>query len=53
MKAKDGVVPYMIVKPSESCQGKGIFFVNDFDKLKEMLSGGDKQKSENTKNFVV
>ena len=28
-KAKDGVNPIMIVKPSESCQGKGIFFIND------------------------
>jgi len=36
-KSKDGVHPVMIVKPSESSQGKGIFFVNDIEKLKEQL----------------
>ena len=27
----------MIVKPSEASQGKGIFFINDIEKLKEVL----------------
>ena len=36
-RAKDGVNPVMIVKPSESCQGKGIFFINDIDKLRDAL----------------
>ena len=36
-KAKDGVNPVMIVKPSESCQGKGIFFINDLEKLRDVL----------------
>ena len=35
VKSKDGQVPVMIVKPSEACQGKGIFFINDVDKLRE------------------
>ena len=29
--------PIMIVKPSEASQGKGIFFINDIEKLKEVL----------------
>ena len=36
-KAKDGINPVMIVKPSESCQGKGIFFINDLEKLRDVL----------------
>lgn len=36
-KAKDGHSPMMIVKPSESSQGKGIFFINDVDKLRDTL----------------
>ena len=35
VKNKDGVAPMMIVKPSESSQGKGIFFINDVEKLRD------------------
>ena len=27
----------MIVKPSEASQGRGIFFINDYEKLREGL----------------
>ena len=27
----------MIVKPSEASQGKGIFFINDIEKLRDSL----------------
>ena len=30
--------PIMIVKPSEASQGRGIFFINDVEKLKEVLN---------------
>ena len=30
--------PIMIVKPSEASQGRGIFFINDIEKLKEVLN---------------
>ena len=36
-KAKDNVMPFMIVKPSKSCQGKGIFFIKPLDKPRESL----------------
>jgi len=36
-KAKDGVAPHMIVKPSEASQGRGIFFINDVEKLRDTL----------------
>ena len=36
-KAKEGVNPIMIVKPAESSQGKGIFFINDVEKLRDSL----------------
>lgn len=34
-KVRDGQNPTMIVKPSESSQGKGIFFINDVEKLRD------------------
>ena len=36
-KAKSGISAMMIVKPSEACQGKGIFFINDIEKLRDTL----------------
>ena len=36
-KSKKGTHPIMIVKPSEASQGKGIFFINDLDKLRDTL----------------
>ena len=36
-RAKDGVNPIMIVKPSEASQGRGIFFISDVEKLRETL----------------
>ena len=36
-KHKEGVNPIMIVKPSEASQGKGIFFINDIEKLRDSL----------------
>ena len=36
-KARDGTNPIMIVKPSEASQGKGIFFINDIEKLRDQL----------------
>lgn len=36
-RAKDGANPIMIVKPSEASQGKGIFFINDVEKLRDTL----------------
>ena len=34
-KASKGKNPIMIVKPSDSSQGKGIFFINDVEKLND------------------
>ena len=36
-RQKEGVNPIMIVKPSEASQGKGIFFINDIEKLRDAL----------------
>ena len=36
-RVRDGQNPIMIVKPAESCQGKGIFFINDIEKLRDTL----------------
>ena len=36
-KAKTGSHPIMIVKPSDASQGKGIFFINDVEKLRDTL----------------
>lgn len=36
-RAKNGHSSMMIVKPSEACQGKGIFFINDIEKLRDTL----------------
>ena len=36
-KSKNGQNPPLIVKPSEASQGRGIFFINDVEKLKEVL----------------
>ena len=36
-KSKTGSYPIMIVKPSDASQGKGIFFINDVEKLRDTL----------------
>ena len=36
-RSKTGSNPIMIVKPSEASQGKGIFFINDVEKLRDTL----------------
>ena len=46
-KARDGTNPIMIVKPSESCQGKGIFFINDVEKLRDQLGLDHLNRSKN------
>lgn len=43
----------MIVKPSEACQGKGIFFINDVEKLKERLVQEREQKGISSASYVV
>ena len=54
-KARDGTNPIMIVKPSESCQGKGIFFINDVEKLRDQLGLDHLNRSKNNQqlNYVV
>lgn len=42
----------MIVKPSEGAQGRGIFFINDIEKLKEILQL-DNAKKMLQSNYVV
>lgn len=42
--AKGTPHPVLIVKPSESCQGRGIFLIDDLDKLKDHINFGDKTK---------
>lgn len=53
-QANGGIHPVLIVKPSESCQGRGIFMINDIEKLKDHISGlYDKNKAINTQGYVV
>ena len=54
-KQKNGANPVMIVKPSESCQGKGIFFINDIEKLRETLQLDHSNRSKNlmSQSYVV
>ena len=44
--------PTLIVKPSEGAQGRGIFFINDYDKLKDILQLDNTKKLLST-NYVV
>lgn len=44
--------PTLIVKPSEGAQGRGIFFINDYEKLKDIL-GLDNTKKLLSTNYVV
>ena len=43
----------MIVKPSESCQGKGIFMIHDIDRIKDHINFSDKAKMLNGQGYVV
>lgn len=52
-KQATGQHPILIVKPSESCQGKGIFMIHDIDRLKDHINFSDKAKMLNGQGYVV
>lgn len=34
-------VPYLIIKPSDQCQGRGIFLTNEYEKISELFNGNE------------
>ena len=52
-KHTDKKPPTLIVKPSDQCQGKGIFFTNEFDKIAELLTNQEKPQKFVCQKYVA
>lgn len=52
-KHNERKIPNLIVKPSDQCQGRGIFFTNEFEKIAKLFQNVEKPSKYVCQKYVA